>query len=199
VRVKKKDLEIALAKVPGFKDPDASLEQYPTSAAIAADMLFNAYSNGDIEGMKVMDLGCGTGMLSLGAWMLGAGTVVGYDVDTNALAVAVECARSFGSDVVFREADVGEVDEKADTVVMNPPFGCQARRADRVFLDKAMSSADCIYSIHKAETLEFVTETATERGRRVIYNKVYKYEIPHTFSFHRDVKRTIDVVVVNIR
>jgi putative methylase len=199
VRIRKKDLEIALAKVPVFRDPKAALEQYPTPASIAADMLFNAYSNGDVEGMKVMDLGCGTGVLSLGAWMLGAGMVVGYDVDPDALETARECARSFGSDAVFIESDVNGVAEKADTVVMNPPFGCQTRRADRDFLDKAMDSADCIYSVHKAETLEFVTERAEDRGRRVVYNKIYKYEIPHTFSFHKSVKRTVDVVVVNIR
>ena len=63
--MRRKDLEIALEKVPRFEDPDPSLEQYPTPAAIAAEIVFDAYRRGDIAGMKVMDLGCGTGMFSM--------------------------------------------------------------------------------------------------------------------------------------
>jgi putative methylase len=199
MKVKKRDLEIALAKVPPFVDPDPALEQYPTPATIAADILFYAYGRGDIEGMKVLDLGCGTGIFSIGSWILGAGMTIGVDVSEKALATAKECAAAFGADIDLRLSDIDDVNEGADTVVMNPPFGCQTRRADREFLDKAMDSAECVYSIHKAETLDFVKEYATERGRAVIYNKVYKYEIPHTFSFHKKERQTVDIVAVNIR
>ena len=86
--MKKKDLEIALEKVRPFTDPDPGLEQYPTPATIAADIVFSAYAAGDIEGMKVLDLGCGTGMFSIAAALMGAGMVVGYDISESALAVA---------------------------------------------------------------------------------------------------------------
>ena len=68
--MRKRDLEISLQSVRNFEDPDPSLEQYMTPGVIAADILYTAYANGDIEGMKVMDLGCGTGMFSIGAWLL---------------------------------------------------------------------------------------------------------------------------------
>lgn len=197
--MRKRDLEIRLQSVRNFEDPDPSLEQYMTPATIAADILYTAYGNGDIEGLKVVDLGCGTGMFSIGAWMLGAGMVVGYDVSESALRVARSNAESSGADVEFRLSDIRDVTEGADTVFMNPPFGCQNRNADRAFLDKAMECSECVYSIHMAETLEFVEGFCRDRGRTVTWRKTYKYEIPHTFSFHKKEKVSVDVAVVNIR
>ena len=197
--MRKRDLEIRLQSVRNFADPDPALEQYMTPATMAADILFTAYSNGDVEGMKVLDLGCGTGMFSIGAWLLGAGMVVGYDVSESALEVARANVESFGAEVEFRKSDVRDVEEGADTVFMNPPFGCQNRNADRAFLEKAMSCAECVYSIHMAETLDFVEGFCAERGRSVKWRKTYKYEIPHTFSFHKKAKMSVDVAVVNIR
>ena len=197
--MRKRDLEMRLQSVRGFEDPDPALEQYMTPAVIASDILFTAYSNGDIAGMKVLDLGCGTGMFSIGAWMLGAGMVVGYDVSESALKVAGENAEALGADVTFRRSDIRDVDEGADTVFMNPPFGCQNRNADRAFLEKAMALSECVYSIHMAETLDFVEGFCGDRGRSVTWRKIYKYEIPHTFSFHKKEKVSVDVAVVNIR
>ncbi len=197
--MRKRELERRLEAVPGFEDPDPSLEQYPTPAVIAADILFDAYARGDIAGMKVIDLGCGTGMFAIGAALLGAGAVTGYDVSPAAVSIARRTAAEMGCDVRFEVSDVGDVDDGADTVLMNPPFGCQSRSADRRFLDKAMDLAECVYSLHMAGTLEFVDGYVRRRGRRIAHDKTYKYHIPHTFRFHRKERRTIDVVVVNIR
>ncbi|MCL2296198.1 MAG: METTL5 family protein [Methanomassiliicoccaceae archaeon] len=197
--MKKKDLEMELERVPRFDDPDPSLEQYLTPASIAADVLFNAYASGDIKGLKVMDLGCGTGMLSFGSWMLGAASVVGYDVSQKAIGLAASHADSIGADISFSVSDISGIQEEADTVVMNPPFGCQNRRADRDFLKKAMESAECVYSFHMAETLDFVKEFVEKNNRKIVYNKMYKYDIPHTFTFHSKEKHSVDIVVVNIR
>ena len=79
--MRKRELEIRLQSVRTFEEPSSALEQYMTPATIAADMLFEAYSRGDIQGLKVVDLGCGTGMLSIGSALLGAGMVVGFDAD----------------------------------------------------------------------------------------------------------------------
>jgi putative methylase len=197
--MKKKDLEMLLQRVGNFRDPDASLEQYMTPAVIASDILFDAYSKGDVEGLKVVDLGCGTGMFSIGAWALGASEVIGFDISGSALEVAEENRASLGADVSFRNSDILSVDEGADTIFMNPPFGCQNRNADRPFLDKAMELSECVYSIHMANTLDFVKGYCEKRGRRVTYYRTYKYNIPNTFSFHTKTNKTVDVAVVNIR
>ena len=197
--MRKKDLEIRLQSVRNFEDPDPALEQYMTPATMAADILFEAYRSGDVEGMKVLDLGCGTGMFSIGAWMLGAGMVRGYDISDSALSVARRNASDMGADVEFLKSRIEDVNEGADTVFMNPPFGCQNRNADRPFLKKAMEISECVYSIHMADTVDFVREFCETEGRSVVSSKIYKYEIPHTFSFHTKTKKTVDVAVVNIR
>ena len=70
--MKKKDLEIRLERVRPFKEPSAALEQYPTPATIASDILFSAYANGDVAERTVNDLGCGTGIFAIGDKLLDA-------------------------------------------------------------------------------------------------------------------------------
>lgn len=197
--MKRKDLEMALQKVRGFEDPDPALEQYMTPATMASEILFDAYRAGDVEGMKVVDLGCGTGMFSIGAALLGAGMSIGFDTSEKALEVARSNAEALEVDVEFVLSDVRDVEEGADTIFMNPPFGCQNKNADRPFLDRAIELSECVYSIHMAETLDFVKGYCEKRGRQVASYKIYKYEIPHVFAFHTKTKKTIDVAVVNIR
>ena len=52
-----------------FPDPKVELEQYPTSPELAACVVDAAANRGDIggEGQSVLDLGCGTGMLTVAA------------------------------------------------------------------------------------------------------------------------------------
>jgi predicted RNA methylase len=71
--MKLRELESWLSEVEPFAEPKYELEQYPTSAHLAARMLFVAETSfGDIEGRRVCDLGCGTAILGIGAHMLGA-------------------------------------------------------------------------------------------------------------------------------
>ena len=196
--MKRKELELLLSKVPPFADPDPSLEQYPTPADIAAEIVYDAYMAGDIAGLKVMDLGCGTGMFSVAAALMGAGSVVGYDISESALALAREVSSELGLDIDFRQSDVSSVEEGADTVLMNPPFGSQNRHADRPFLEKALSSADVVYSIHMANSVDFVRQVAESRGKEIRRCKIFKYTIPHTFSFHRKERQTVEIAAVVI-
>ena len=89
--MKLRKLEEHLQDAKIFKNPSIKLEQYPTSPHIAylprsfmyllliiyfprAHMLFtinSAYS--EIEGKVIADLGCGCGILGIGAEILGSG------------------------------------------------------------------------------------------------------------------------------
>jgi predicted RNA methylase len=104
--MKLKQLESALSQGAwAFPSPDVSLEQYPTSAHLASRLLFAANASfEDIEARAVFDLGCGTGILSVGASYLDAHQVVGIDVDPAALLVAASNAQE--ADVEFVQADV---------------------------------------------------------------------------------------------
>ncbi len=197
--MKKRDLEIILEGLEKQTSFDAALEQYPTPATIVADVVFNAYMNGDVKDLKVVDLGCGNGTFAIAAALMGAGMSVGYDISEDAIDVANRNKENLELDVSFHVSDVNDVTEGADTIFMNPPFGCQSRGADRPFLDKAMELSECIYSIHKAETVDFVIRYCERNNRSASLCKVYKYDIPHMFEFHRDENRSIEIAVVNIR
>ncbi|NYT07140.1 MAG: methyltransferase, partial [Methanomicrobiales archaeon] len=163
------ELERRLEKVAGFSSPSARLEQYQTPAPLAARLLFHAALNGDIGGRRVCDLGCGTGILSIGAALLGAREVVGVDADETVLSTARENADRAGVKVTFLPAKIGEPETlpsigPCDTVVMNPPFGAQNVHADRPFIDAALTTAPRIYGIFNAGSRRFVESYLGGRG-----------------------------------
>ena len=82
---------------------------------------------------------------------------------------------------------------------MNPPFGSQKRNADRPFLDVAMTVADVVYSIHMSDTVDFLAKYVSDRGFYVDFQKRYKFEIPHMFSFHTKAKKCFDVSLLCLR
>ncbi|MCU0632889.1 MAG: 50S ribosomal protein L11 methyltransferase, partial [Methanolinea sp.] len=134
--IRLKRLEMLLSRVRGFPAPSALHEQYLTPPDLAARLLFHAHMRGDIEGRRVCDLGSGTGILAIGAALLGAAEVVGVEFDCEALAVAVENAGILGTSPRFIQGDLRDPDLPSDlgpcdTVVMNPPFGAQNLHADR--------------------------------------------------------------------
>ena len=153
--MKKNELERILQQIPPHSSPKAELEQYSTPANIAADMLFIAYSNGDIFEKKVLDLGCGTGILSIGSYILG-GNVTGVEVDPAAYAEAVTNAEKAGAEINLINSDIKNIEIAADTVIMNPPFGSQKKNADRPFLETASRSANNNYSLHNSSKIKFI-------------------------------------------
>ena len=67
-----KELIGELQRCNTWAKPRVELEQYPTPPDIAAHMLLAAAEEGDIEGKLIADLGCGGGVLGIGAALLGA-------------------------------------------------------------------------------------------------------------------------------
>lgn len=188
-----------LQTIPPFDRPKPSLEQYSTPSVIASDVIFMAYAEGDIADKVVADLGCGTGILAIGAAKLGAKRVIGVDLDENAITQAEANAKFIGVEIDLFNLDVTEFEERVDTVVMNPPFGSQKRNADRPFLDTAMKVADAVYSVHMSDTVDFLAKYVSDRGFYVDYQKRYKFEIPHMFSFHTKAKKCFDVSLLCLR
>ena len=58
------------------------------------------------SGRDVLDVGCGSGILSVGAVLLGAKTALGVDIDENAVRVAAENAEFNGVTAEYRCADL---------------------------------------------------------------------------------------------
>jgi len=200
--MKLKHLEMALQRLSGFSRPRAALEQYQTPAPLAARLLYHALMKGDIEGKSVYDLGCGTGVLAIGAALLGAAKVRGIEIDQNAVDTAEANVALKGTDVEFIVADVRDAAlpgriGTCDTVIMNPPFGAQQDHADRPFIDLALKTASVTYGIFNAGSAQFI-ETYTE-GRAGISEKVGGvFPIRRTFSFHKKDVQDIEVEILRL-
>lgn len=185
--MKKKHLAMLLSKLQGFENPKPELEQYRTPGDVAAELLWIAAQLGDVEGKVVADLGTGTGVLAIGAKLLGAERVYAVEIDEAALEVARRNAERAGVEVEFLHMDVSEFSKKVDTVVMNPPFGSQSKHADRPFLIKAFEVADVVYSIHlaKPEVRNFLKTFSKEHNFIPKLLSTVYFEIPAQFFFHR--------------
>jgi putative methylase len=201
--MKLKRLEMTLQRVAGYSSPRPALEQYQTPAPLAARLLYHALMKGDIEGKVVCDLGSGTGVLAIGAALLGAASVKGVDVDKKAVDIAYANAELLDADVKFIVADVKdqtlpEVLGLCDTVIMNPPFGAQKVHADRPFIDLAISVAPVIYSIFNAGSTQFIKTYTT--GRAEIDERVGGlFAMKRTFSFHTQDIQEIGVEILRLK
>ena len=195
-------LEMALQRLSGFEKPQAALEQYQTPAPLAARLLHHALMRGDIKEKTVCDLGSGTGVLAIGASLLGAAMVAGVEIDSEAVRVAEANAALLGADVEFLTSDVNDpvlTDRlgRFDTVIMNPPFGAQKAHADRPFIDLALSIGMVTYGIFNAGSRRFVR---TYKQSRAEIDEVVggKLSIRRTFSFHTKDIQEIEVEILRL-
>lgn len=196
--MKKKQLEITLERVRPHPTPRERWEQYSTPAVIASDLLWTALLQGNIRGRKVGDLGCGTGILSIGAKLLGASEVVGIDLDPKAIEIAISNAKKIGVDIRFGVMKVAEFHEECDTIVMNPPFGAQRRHADMPFLITAIKYAPAVYSLHLIDTEKFIKRQCEVLGASATVLKTYIFAVPHMFVFHTKEMERIRVALFKI-
>jgi putative methylase len=192
--VRKRDLERALSQIEAHPLPNAYLEQYTTPSNVAAETLYlAAYIHDDIIDKTVMELGCGTGRLAIGAALLGAKEVFGVDVDRAAVRVAQKNAEKMGvkEKTHWIAADIDVVEGTFDAVLQNPPFGVQRKRADRRFITKSLELSSTIYSFHKGgeSNREFIKRFIEGHGGRITTIFPLKMEIPRMFKFHTKKKK----------
>ena len=171
-----------LVNSPDFKDPNPDLEQYATPVDIAVEIVNKANSRGHLSG-KVADLGCGTGRLAIGAAILGA-DVTGFEIDAKALDIAIQYSKENNLDIKWVNGAIENIDEEFDTVLMNPPFGAQRPGADRIFLEKAIEIANNIWTIHMAETRNFVEKFVGNHPAKIESRYEFDFVIPRTMPFH---------------
>ena len=197
--MKKKNLEIILQKIPDFDKPSPLLEQYTTPGNIAADILFIAFQYKDIKDKEILDLGCGTGIFSVGAYLLGAKKVTGIDIDKTAVKIAKNYALEKNYDINYIHKDVKDVETTADTTIMNPPFGAQKqnKKGDRIFIEKGFQLSKIIYTIHLTETIPFLEKMIKSLNGKITLAKNYNFPIKHTYDFHK--KRVVNYDVTLLR
>lgn len=73
----------------------------------------------NVEGRDVIDVGCGSGILGIGAKLCGAKNVYMCDIDDQAVRFARENAKQNGVDATIEQADLLQGDRKADFIFAN--------------------------------------------------------------------------------
>ena len=187
----KSGLAIALSKLEGFSEPKMRQEQYMMDSEIGASVLWNAYLLGNIEGKAIADLGCGTGILGIGALLLGAKRAFFVDSDekalkttkSNILKVKSEGYRLGKAEFICK--DIAKLKLKADVVLQNPPFGTKIKHSDIFFLEKALKTAPVVYSFHKSETKRFLERFSGKNNAKITHIWDFKFPLKASFAFHR--------------
>ncbi|MBR9691523.1 methyltransferase [Candidatus Woesearchaeota archaeon] len=190
----KRQLAIILSQLKGFEQPKIRLEQYPTEADFAAEIVWNAFYRREIENKVIADLGCGTGILGFSTLLMGAKKVYFVDIDEDALQIARENMKMLSEKIgeklddkcIFLAKDVVDFDEKVDVVVENPPFGIKGRRhIDKIFIEKAFSVSKVIYSFHKAESKQFIDAVAKDNGFEITGYWEFNWPLKQTMRYHK--------------
>jgi putative methylase len=199
--MKKKHLEMMLQQIQPPIKKNPSLEQYMTPASIAADILFLAYQHEDINEKTIIDLGCGTGIFCIGAALLNAKKTIGIDIDEKMIQTAKENAKTFDVDIDFYVNSIEQINQKCETIIMNPPFGAQKsnEQADRKFIEKGFEIANVIYSIHLTKTIPFLELLIKSLGGVCSFQKQYKFPIKWQFDFHSKQVKKFDVSLLRIQ
>jgi putative methylase len=200
----KRELARRLANVEDFEEPQANLEQYATPADVAAHLVHFADLQEDIENQTVLDLGTGTGILAIAAGLRGASTIIGLDLDRDALIQARANERRLGIpgavDWVRGDATRSPLHGSDVTVVMNPPFGAQTGKdhLDRRFLETTAEVADVSYSIHNAGSREFIEAFVADHAGLVTHAFEVRFDVPHRFQYHDESRKELTVEAYRI-
>ncbi|PIN80815.1 DNA methylase [Candidatus Woesearchaeota archaeon CG10_big_fil_rev_8_21_14_0_10_30_7] len=199
----KKQLAIILSKLKVFESPKVSVEQYNTDSEIAATILWNSGITREFEDKVIVDLGAGTGILGLGALLLGADKVFFVESDGDSLEIAKKNHEMLKSEfnigkAIFLNQKIEEFNEKCDFAIQNPPFGTKKEHADKEFLEKAFSLAPIIYTFHKASTDEFIKKIVDKNNFLIKNEWLFNFPIKKTQSFHKKPVKKILVKVYRL-
>jgi len=149
-----------ISNLDDFNSPSLELEQYSTQGNLAARWIRFAKDMGDIPtGCTVADLGCGTGVLGLGALFCGASKAIMVDIDQSALDIVRDNAGSVGlsENVEIISSDVAAVTlEHTDLILCNPPWGTQKMGADAPFLEAIRNAGVPAYLLHSSDAKHVV-------------------------------------------
>ncbi|CAD26489.1 similarity to HYPOTHETICAL PROTEINS with N6-adenine methyltransferase signature [Encephalitozoon cuniculi GB-M1] len=196
--MKIKELKIELTKVRDFSKMSVGLEQYMTPPDIAASMVSVIHSTyGDIEGKSILDLCCGTGMLSFACSYFSPSYILGVDLCPVALEIFRQNSLEFQINADLLRCSIDDlifINGRFDTAIINPPFGTKIRHADTRAVDKALELCNVVYSLHKTSTREYMVKRYP--GAEVLAE--IRYELPRKHDFHKKDKRSVGVDFIRI-
>ena len=193
-----KDLEMQLSKLKSFEQPSLELEQYDTPAHIAAEWVWNMALKSEVAGKIILDAACGPGIIGIGLLLMGAKKIYFLDKDQKIMQTCIQNYNNVKAEYEVGEAefiieDISLFDAEVDLVVQNPPFGTKEKHIDKLFLEKAFSTAKVVYSMHKYSTKKFVEAISKDYHFEITDLWRYEFPIKKTFKFHKKPVRNVDV------
>jgi putative methylase len=193
-------------------NPKIALEQYCIDAQSAVDIVYFAgVEFTDIKNKLVIDLGAGTGRLSIASAFLQASYVLSVDIDINALKILKTNVRELGlENIIFplcTEVNHFEIVKQLlpkgihITTIENPPFGVQRKTADRFFLQKAFSFSDVVYSIHVAnqKVHQFLKKFIKKFNWEIDYVFPFNLKLERTYEFHKQKTKSVNVNIYRFK
>lgn len=171
-----------------FSKPKITLEQYATDPHLAACLGWTAYESGDLEDQVVLDVGCGSGMLSLAASAFAA-AVLAVDIDPDAFEDFEDRA---DMDCILADVRHGLRFLRPaciDTAFTNPPFGTKNNAGiDSLFVKAAMTVSPRCYSLHKSSCRQTLLKklTSTEDGIQCSVLAEMSFDLPKQYRFHKE-------------
>ena len=197
--MKRKHLLSHVQQIDGFNSPNILLEQYMTPPDIACDILLHA----DVKDKVVVDLGCGTGMLSICSLFLEAKHVYAVDIDKKALISLLENADGLLEDPLSSlttiESDIQSVSGiSGDICICNPPFGTRNQGIDKLFIKKGLELCPVMFSLHKSSTRDHLLKYCKSLHLECQVIAEIRYNIESSYSFHKDMSKNIQVDLLRI-
>jgi len=193
-------------------NPRIELEQYSIDAQSAVDIgYFAGVEFNDIKNHLIIDLGAGTGRLSITCAYLQASYILSVDIDINALGILKTNVSELGLDSIILPicSDVNHFNIVRKllpknlniTTIENPPFGVQRKTADRFFLQKAFSFSDVVYSIHLAnqKVHHFLTTFIRKFDWKIDYVFPFQLKLDRTYEFHKQKTKSVDVNIYRFK
>ena len=216
--IKKSQLIDIIQNLTPFQTPNLQYEQYVTDAVATADLLYYiTFEQQELIGNCVVDLGCGTGNLTIAAALLGADHIFAADIDDKVLQL---CERNLQSvDLLERvhlyHGDITHTSFVPEVqafyhqnfepptpivVISNPPFGVHQKGADTLFLAQALKFADVVYSIHLAteKTRQFLARKIPQLGGVVMQRSTLALMLQHTYDHQQKKRKKIQTDVYRI-
>ncbi|CAL2037396.1 unnamed protein product [Caenorhabditis brenneri] len=201
-----------LNELEGFEKPKIKLEQYATSSELAVSMMEMIDETVGLDGVKVVDIGCGCGMLmTTVATLYEPESVLGVDIDEEALET---CSRNLETAEVQERCDTLQADVldpdaelprgEFDVAVINPPFGTKNNAGiDMKFVQVGLQMVrpgGSVFSLHKSSTRDFILKTANKwENVKAECCAQMRWQLPATYKFHKQKAVDIDVDLIHFK